>query len=164
MADLNEGRLDLPRSPARFIAFGVAAALLFSVLGGRLFQLQVLNGAVYSQRAAAARTATVPIPAPRGLIFDRAGRAVAVNVPSWVVKVRPADLPDDERDSVLRRLARLIKVDRQTLERRYDAFLFVDEITDLVVGRSASSSVPSPRIPRRPTPACWPTCCPPRVH
>ena len=122
MADLNEGRLDLPRSPARFVAFGVAAAMLFTVLGGRLFQLQVLNGAVYSERAAAARTATVPIPAPRGLIFDRTGRAVAVNVPSWVVKARPADLPDDERDTVLRRLARLVKADRETLEHRYAAY------------------------------------------
>jgi hypothetical protein len=42
MADLNEGRLDLPRSPARFIAFGVAAIVLITALGGRLFQLQVV--------------------------------------------------------------------------------------------------------------------------
>ena len=42
MADLNEGRLDLHRSRARFIAFGVAAAIMLGILGGRLFQLQVL--------------------------------------------------------------------------------------------------------------------------
>jgi penicillin-binding protein 2 len=122
MADLNEGRLDLPRSPARFIAFGVVAALLFTVLGGRLFQLQVLNGAVYSQRAAAARTAEVPIPAPRGLIFDRAGRAIAVNVPSWVVKARPADLPKGDAASIIRRVAALIGADPDPLQRRFDAY------------------------------------------
>ena len=122
MADLNEGRLDLPRSPARFIAFGVVAALLFTVLGGRLFQLQVLNGAVYSQRAAAARTAEVPIPAPRGLIFDRAGRAIAVNVPSWVVKARPADLPKGDAASIIRRVAALIGADSDPLQRRFDAY------------------------------------------
>jgi len=33
LTDLNEGRLDLPRSPARFIAFGVSALLLFTLLG-----------------------------------------------------------------------------------------------------------------------------------
>ncbi len=122
MADLNEGRSDLPRSPARFIAFGVAAALLFSVLGGRLFQMQILNGALYSERAAAARTAEVPIPAPRGLIFDRTGRPLAINVPSWVVKARPADLPQASAGPVLGRLATLIHADAAALQRRYLAF------------------------------------------
>ena len=53
MADLNDGRLDLRRSRPRFIAFGVAAALLFVALSGRLFQLQVVNGEEYASRAAA---------------------------------------------------------------------------------------------------------------
>ena len=93
MPDLNEGRLDLPRSGPRFIAFGVAAIVLITALGGRLFQLQVVQGDEFARRAAADRTVEVPVPAPRGLIFDRAGRPVAVNTPSWTVKVRPADLP-----------------------------------------------------------------------
>jgi penicillin-binding protein 2 len=122
MADLNEGRLDLPRSPARFVAFGVAAALLFSVLGGRLFQLQIMNGAMYTQRAAASRTAEVPVPAARGLIFDRAGRPIAVNIPSWVVKARPADLPQASSGPMLSRLATLIGADAGAMQRRYDAF------------------------------------------
>ena len=46
-------RLDLPRSRARFIAFGVAAILLFMILGGRLFQMQIVNGEQYAARAAA---------------------------------------------------------------------------------------------------------------
>ena len=78
MADLNEGRIDLPRSGARLIAFGITAAVLFTLLGGRLFQMQVLNGALYADRAIAARTVELPIKAPRGLIFDRTRRPVAV--------------------------------------------------------------------------------------
>jgi penicillin-binding protein 2 len=93
VADLNEGRLDLPRSGPRFVAFGVAAVLMFTVLGGRLLQLQVLNGSLYADRAAAALTVEIPIPAPRGLIFDRAGRPLAANVPSWTISAIPADLP-----------------------------------------------------------------------
>ena len=90
MADLNEGRIDLPRSRARLIAFAVTAAVLFAALGGRLFQMQILNGSLYADRAVAARTIEVPIKAPRGLIFDRTGRPVAVNVPSWTVDAVPA--------------------------------------------------------------------------
>jgi penicillin-binding protein 2 len=122
VADLNEGRQDLPRSSARFIAFGVAAVLLFSVLGVRLFQLQIVNGTLYTARAEAARTAEVPIPAPRGLIFDRSGKPIAINVPSWVVKARPADLPQATSAPVLRRLAALIGADADTMQRRYLAF------------------------------------------
>ncbi|HET8776930.1 MAG TPA: hypothetical protein VFN76_04640, partial [Candidatus Limnocylindria bacterium] len=83
MADVNDGRLDLRRSRARFVAFGVAALFLLVALGGRLFQLQVVNGDEYTRRATADRTVEVALPAARGLIFDREGRPVAVNVPSW---------------------------------------------------------------------------------
>jgi penicillin-binding protein 2 len=124
MADLNDGRVDLRRSRGRFIAFSLAALLIFAALGGRLFQLQVLGGEDYARRAAADRTVEVPIPASRGLVFDRQGRPVAVNTPSWTVKVRPADLPapEEERRRVLQRIARLTDVRRSVIEGRLDAF------------------------------------------
>jgi penicillin-binding protein 2 len=122
MADLNEGRLDVPRSRARFIAFGVAAALLFTALGGRLFQLQVVNGELYAARADEAHTVEVPIRAPRGVVFDREGRPVVVNVPSWTVKVRPADLPTSQIRAVLGRVAQMTGTDATLLRERFDAF------------------------------------------
>ena len=124
MADLNEGRFDLPRSRARLIALAVTAALLFAMLGGRLFQMQVLNGTLYADRAVAARTVAVPVKAPRGLIFDRAGRPVAVNVPSWTVEAVPADLPSDAkaRDALLARVASSSGSRVATLQHRLKAF------------------------------------------
>ena len=123
MADLNDGRLDLRRSRGRFIAFGVVAALLVLGLGGRLFQLQIVNGELYTGRAAADRTVEVAIPAPRGLVFDRSGRPVAVNTPSWTVRVRPADLPDADRRRVLARVAELTGTSSATLRARLEAFV-----------------------------------------
>ncbi|HYI67260.1 MAG TPA: penicillin-binding protein 2 [Candidatus Limnocylindrales bacterium] len=122
MADLNDGRVDLHRSRGRFIAFAVAAVILLVALGGRLFQLQVVSGDVYADRAAADRTVEVPIPAPRGLIFDRTGRPVAVSIPSWTVRVRPADLSAADRSRVIRRVAELTGADRAVLRARLDAF------------------------------------------
>ena len=122
MADLNEGRHDTPRSRARFIAFGVAAAVLFSALGGRLFQLQVVNGDQYAAEAEAVRTLEVALRSARGLVFDRQGRPVVVNVPSWTVKIRPADLPDAQTTAVLRRLAHLVDADWRALRGRLRAF------------------------------------------
>jgi penicillin-binding protein 2 len=122
MADLNEGRQDIPRSRARFVAFGVAAAVLFTALGGRLFQLQIVNGDQYAAEAEAIRTVEVALRAPRGLVFDRQGRPVVVNVPSWTVKIRPADLPEQEAPRVLRRVAELVDADWRTLRARLRAF------------------------------------------
>jgi penicillin-binding protein 2 len=122
MADLNEGRLDLRRSRPRFIAFGVAAIVLITALGGRLFQLQVVQGDEFARRAAADRTVEVPISAARGLIFDRHGRPLAVNTPSWTVKVRPADLPEPSARRILRRVATITGAELPTVRVRLDAF------------------------------------------
>jgi penicillin-binding protein 2 len=118
MADLNEGRFDLPRSPARFVVFGLVTALVVVGLTGRLFELQVLRGGELHERAAILRAAEISVPAPRGLIFDREGRPLAVNVPSWTVAVRPADLPEDARARVVARLAALTGAERTALRDR----------------------------------------------
>lgn len=109
---------------ARFIAFAVVAALLFMLLAGRLFQIQIANGSFYAERAAAARTIDVPIKAPRGLMFDRAGRPVAVNVPSWTVVAIPADLPADPkaRDRVIARVSSVTGTPVASLNQRLTAF------------------------------------------
>lgn len=122
MADLNEGRLDLPRSRGRFIAFGVVTALLFVMLGARLFHLQVLSAEFYVARAEAMQTVDVPIPAPRGLVFDREGRPLAVNTASWAVKARPADLPVAGRAAILRRVAALTGADARQLRATISAY------------------------------------------
>ncbi len=113
---------DLPRSATRFLAFAVITALLFTVIAGRLFQLQVVEGSVRAEQAEAAHAVDVAIRAQRGLVFDRVGRPLVVNVPTWTVAVRPADLPDTRRVDVLRRVALVTGVNASDLENRLDAF------------------------------------------
>lgn len=106
------------------MAAAIIAVILFGVLAGRLFQLQVLDGAVYAAQAAAARTVEMPIRAARGLIFDREGRPVAVNTPSWTLYARPADLPTTEsaRIAVLARAATLSALPLGPLQQRLAAY------------------------------------------
>src|SRR4029079_2297805 len=47
---------------------------------------------------------------PRGVIYDRNGRPLVANVPTFVVKLRPADLPLPERPAVVDRLAALLRM------------------------------------------------------
>jgi penicillin-binding protein 2 len=115
-------RPDLPRSRSRFIAFGVIGLFLFSVLAGRLFQLQIIEGRARAEQAEASRTQSLAIPSQRGLIFDRVGRPLAINVPTWTVAVRPADLPAYRRDAVLRRVAEVLNLPVAQLAKRLDAY------------------------------------------
>jgi len=123
MTDL-EGTPPARPSRARFVAATVIAVLLFGVLAGRLFQLQVVDGSRYAAQAVAGRTIEMPIRAARGLVFDREGRPIAVNTPSWTLYARPADLPTTEsaRAAVLARAARLSGVSLSALIQRLAAF------------------------------------------
>lgn len=105
------------------MALTLTAVVLFGALAGRLFQLQVVDGDRYAARAAAARTIEMPIRAPRGLIFDREGRPLAVNTPSWTVYARPSDLPEDAptKTWVLLRTARIAGIDLSVLRERLAA-------------------------------------------
>ncbi len=116
------GERDLPRLGRRFVAFVVIGVLLFTMLGGRLFQLQVLEGQVRAAEAEAARTVAVAIPSERGLLFDRAGRPLAINVPTWTVAVRPADLPEVGQSAILGRVARITGIPLEDLQARLAAF------------------------------------------
>ncbi|MEX1279026.1 MAG: hypothetical protein WEI16_08270, partial [Chloroflexota bacterium] len=113
---------DLQRSGPRFIAFGIIGLLLFTVLAGRLFQLQVIEGRARAEQAEAARTVDVAIPSQRGLVFDREGRPLVINVPTWTVAVRPADLPPARQNAVLRRVAELVGLLPSELSARLNAF------------------------------------------
>ena len=98
------------RSLSRFLVFALVAVLAVSGLTARLFYLQMVDGGRLATLAARNRTALEPIPAPRGVIYDRNGRALVSNVPTFVVKLRPADLPLDQRPVVVQRLSALLRM------------------------------------------------------
>lgn len=52
----------------------VLAFIFLTILGVRLYYLQVMKGEYYSERAENQRIRLIPIPAPRGAIFDRNGK------------------------------------------------------------------------------------------
>ncbi len=122
MAGWTNDTAELPRSGRRFAAFGLVAFVLLVVLAVRLFQVQVVDGHVYAARVAAERTVELTVPAPRGLIFDRAGRQLALNVPAWTVSIRPADVPQAERERVLALLADLTGADAAAIAERLDEY------------------------------------------
>jgi penicillin-binding protein 2 len=115
-----DGRREPVRRLSRFIVFALIVVLGVGTLTARLFYLQVANGTQYAALSTANRTVLEPIPAPRGLIYDRDGRLLVSNVPTFSVKIRPSDLPDSQRDTVVTRLAALLKMDTADINATID--------------------------------------------
>ena len=69
-----DGRREPVRRLSRFLVFALIVVLGVGTLTARLFYLQVANGTQYAALSTANRTVLEPIPAPRGLIYDRDGR------------------------------------------------------------------------------------------
>jgi penicillin-binding protein 2 len=106
-----DGRPPEPRSVTRFLFFGLAVAVSATVLSLRLFSLQVTSGGQFESLAQGNRTVQEAIPSSRGLIYDRTGRLLVANVASYSVRIRPADLPESQRDGVVETLASLVGMD-----------------------------------------------------
>ena len=62
---------------ALFLLAGVLVVL--AVFSAKLFQLQVVEGADYRDKATSTTLIELPLPAARGEIVDRYGRAIATN-------------------------------------------------------------------------------------
>jgi cell division protein FtsI/penicillin-binding protein 2 len=112
---------DPRRLAPRFVAFGIAIILAVTGLGLRLFQLQVAQGAYYETLADQQLTATRPIPVARGLVFDRKGRQLVENVPTFVMRILPAELPFADRPDVAERISRLTDIPARKIIERLDA-------------------------------------------
>lgn len=74
-----------------------AVFLIFSL---QLYQYQVIRGDEFELLADDNRLNRLPIAAPRGVIFDRYDRPLAVNVPAYNVTIVPAALPADEEQEL----------------------------------------------------------------
>jgi penicillin-binding protein 2 len=96
----------------RYRIFFAAVIVTGAIFVLRLFSLQIIGGGDWRAQAEENRTRTVNEPAPRGLIYDRNGYALAANVPSYNVVITPANLPDDEADiqEIYRQLSGLVDV------------------------------------------------------
>ncbi len=90
------------------VFFGISGLIL------GLFQAQVFQGGYYRNLSEENRIRLVPLEAPRGHVFDRAGRLLATNRASYHLVATPEDVTPD----VYPELARLLKIKQKELRQR----------------------------------------------
>jgi penicillin-binding protein 2 len=103
------GQEPRPRWNPRLIAAGLIALLALSALCVRLVQLQVGQHQALSAMGVQTRVHRIVVEADRGVVYDRHGAQLAINVPSWSLGIIPAALPLDAgaRQAELARVAQL---------------------------------------------------------
>lgn len=99
----------------RALAFAALALFIFLGLAGRLWYLQIVNGKAYSALAEGNRIRVIPLPSPRGMIFDRNGTVLAGNRFAFTVSAVPGGL-GDHRAILIERLAVLLGMTEESIE------------------------------------------------
>ncbi|MBI3950819.1 MAG: penicillin-binding protein 2 [Acidobacteria bacterium] len=73
-----------------FIQYGLLIA--FIIIGFRLWSLQVIHHEEYVKKAENNRLKTIPIPAPRGFVYDRGGQVLVENYPTLIIIMSREDV------------------------------------------------------------------------
>lgn len=94
--------------------------VLLGLLGIRLYYLQLVRGAYYAEIAQNQRIRLLPIPAPRGVIFDRDGHPLVTSSPIYNVILSREDLRDRKLVSLAKPLAEALSVDSDLLRERFE--------------------------------------------
>ena len=104
------------KSRIRLVA--LSGLLLLTVLGGRLYQLQILEGPKLAAIAAGNSLANEAVNAARGRILDAQGKLIVSNSPQFEMTVTVGELR--ERKVVVRELSKLLDETPETINEKLD--------------------------------------------
>jgi len=107
------------RMKSRIIALGAAISLVFVLMMGQLFYLQLIRGWEFKRRARDVVRRELPIPAQRGEIFDRHyDFPLVVNQDSFAVDLIPGEVPAEEREQLFDRIAVALDIDVEDIRNK----------------------------------------------
>ncbi len=124
------------RARLRFIQ--ALVVLLLGVLSVRLYVLQVVRGERYAEIAENQRRRRLPIPAPRGVIFDRLGRVIVDSRPIYNVILSREDVKDKDLTSLIEPLSDGLRVDKDILRDYFEMVKTMPAFESITVKQEAT--------------------------
>lgn len=121
--------------------FASVIAAGFAVLVLRLSYLQLMAGGEFKQLSDQNRIRLLPLKAPRGLVYDRSGRLLIDNRPSFTVSIIPAESSDPS--VILSRLGGFLDFDQNTVIKQIQASRLAP-FRQIVVARDVSIEETAP--------------------
>ncbi len=97
MAQLLSDRVPQDYYKSRIIIFSAVVWVVMAILLIRLWSLQLIMGESFDDMAIENRIRLLRLPPPRGSIFDRNGKALAENSPSFTLSIIPGAVKDPRR-------------------------------------------------------------------
>jgi penicillin-binding protein 2 len=122
---------------ARIFAVQMIAVLLLGLLGVRLYLLQVVRGSYYGEIAQNQRIRLLPIPAPRGIIFDRNGHPLVDSRPIYTVILSREDARKDLA-TLVKPLAEGLNLDEELLRERFEEIKSLPSFESVPVKQDAT--------------------------
>jgi penicillin-binding protein 2 len=116
----------------------LVAFILLAILGVRLYYLQVVKGEYYSERAENQRIRHIPIPAPRGVIFDRNGKILVDSRPTWNVVLSNEPIKKIDVSSRVDDYAKGLNLDPSFVVERLDLIKKQNEFETMVLKENAT--------------------------
>ena len=119
MAELRNLDAELTRFRLRLAVVALVVLGCFTLIGWRLYVLQVVRHDAYAERAETNRTAVVPIVPNRGEILDRNGVVLATNYKSYTLEITPSRTgkPVDEVIDAIHQVVEISPRDRRRFKR-----------------------------------------------
>lgn len=106
------------RARLRFLQ--ALVVVMLGLLGVRLYVLQVVRGGRYAEIAENQRRRRLPIPAPRGVIFDREGRVLVDSRPIYNVILSREDVKGKDLTALVEPLSDGLGLDKDLLRDRFE--------------------------------------------
>ena len=114
--------------------------VLLGVLSVRLYLLQIVNGSRYAEIAENQRIRLLPIPAPRGVIFDRNGKLLVDSRPIYSIILSREDTKGLDRYTLIKPLAEGLGLDPEILRERFDQVKLQPAFESILIKEGASQA------------------------
>jgi penicillin-binding protein 2 len=103
----------------RIFVFSVVVFSLLVVYAFKLFSMQIIQGDLYRKQSQNISQRSKKLTAQRGEIFDRNGNVpMVLNIDSFAIDVIPGEIPKEQYQTVLSRLADILGINEQDIEKR----------------------------------------------
>lgn len=103
----------------RLIVLLFLASLALFLLIFRIGWIQIVNGENYRRLAHMQQTRDIPIPAKRGIIYDRNGKELAISASTNTVWARPAEvLNSGKGEEISKELAKILEKDENEIKEK----------------------------------------------
>lgn len=113
--DLSEGLdiIEQPLAPSAFRLISLAVGIIMVIVTGRLIYIQIVKENLYQARALANAGQQTVLMAPRGIIYDRYGRMLVTNEPSFGLSLNLSEILKDRQslETILNQISSVVSFD-----------------------------------------------------